>query len=77
MHEFSDAILQEIFRGGKQSEQDKLKYFFDGLENGIVEDLNRLYQKDQGRYEFYLSNVKSEGYKVFRNSQGKHKVELK
>lgn len=46
------------------------------MESEIIKNLNELYVSDPQKYSDYLRNVKDEGYKVFRNSAGKHKVEL-
>lgn len=44
--------------------------------NEYQEKLDKLYFTDPQRYMDYLQKVKSAGYKVLRNSKGKHKVEL-
>lgn len=44
------------------------------MEDKLVEELNRLYFSDPERYIERLTSIKDAGYKVFRNSAGKHKV---
>ena len=39
--------------------------------------LDKLYFTDPLRYLKYLNELKSKGYKVLRNSKGKHKVEVR
>lgn len=73
---FNEAFYQSILRAEEQAKRDKLKAFFDGLESGVVKDLDKLYQEDRSRYEVLLNNVKQEGFRVFRNNQGKHKLML-
>lgn len=41
----------------------------------ITERLDKLYWTDIQGYFDYLSRVKATGYKVLRNSKGKHRVE--
>ena len=40
----------------------------------IIDKLDRLYWTDMQGYIEYLNKIKQAGYKVFRNSKGKHKV---
>ena len=40
----------------------------------IVAQLDRLYWPDIYRYNQYCDNLKSYGYRIFRNSKGKHMV---
>lgn len=41
----------------------------------IVDRLNQLYWTDIEGYQTFLKKVKDAGYKVLRNSKGKHKVD--
>ena len=56
--------------------------FMNSLVEGLTKDLDDSYAgiiQRSGRtfnYETLLNNVKSQGFKVFRNSQGKHKLKL-
>lgn len=40
----------------------------------IIEELNRLYQYDMDKYLSECSDLKGFGYKIYRNSNGKHKI---
>lgn len=42
----------------------------------IEQSLNELYFKFPLKYQEYLAQVKSNGYKVMRNSKGVHKVSI-
>ena len=42
----------------------------------IESDLNKLYFTDPDRYMERLNTIKGIGYKVLRNSQGKHRVQM-
>ena len=56
--------------------------FMSSLVEGLTKDLDDSYAgivQCSGRtinYETLLNNVKAQGFKVFRNSQGKHKLKL-
>ena len=39
-------------------------------------DLNKLYWTDSKKYQEHLAMIKGMGYRVFRNPQGLHKIEL-
>jgi hypothetical protein len=41
------------------------------------EKLNKLYWTDAKEYLRTLDDVKNKGYKVLRNSKGKHKIQIK
>jgi hypothetical protein len=41
------------------------------------EKLNKLYWTDSIEYLRMLNDIKSKGYKVLRNSKGKHKIEVR
>lgn len=41
------------------------------------EKLNKLYWTDAKEYLRTLGDVKNKGYKVLRNSKGKHKIQIK
>jgi hypothetical protein len=62
--------------------------FFDELFGGSMfnncfamkeweEKLNKLYWTDAKEYLRTLDDVKNKGYKVLRNSKGKHKIQIK
>ena len=42
----------------------------------LQNDLNKLYFTDPDRYMERLNVIKGIGYKVLRNSQGKHRVQM-
>ena len=47
------------------------------LEGGMIEDLNKAYSSgDKNEYDRIVANLKKQGAKIFRNSEGKHKVNL-
>ena len=44
-------------------------------EKQVVDKLNFLYVSNPKEYERYLETLKNVGYKIFRSSNGKHKIE--
>ena len=54
----------------------KVEYFLNGLIKGLTSDLDKSYIEDSEKYDKLLTNVKKQGFKVLRNSLGKHKVIL-
>lgn len=42
--------------------------------DNIVNELDRLYEFDTDKYVSECNYWKSKGYRIFRNSEGKHKV---
>ena len=49
----------------------------DGLEGGLVNDLNNRWAAgDNEGYQRLLSNIKGKGIRVFRNSEGKHRLKF-
>ena len=49
--------------------------FIDALNEGLASELDESYGKAE--YEFILKKVKDMGIRVFRNSNGKHKLKLR
>ena len=41
----------------------------------ISKELNRLYAEDRDKYQTECTDLKRMGYRIFRNSEGLHKVE--
>jgi len=71
----NDMLYQQFQKAQENRSKQKFNYFINSLKNVIVTDLDKYYIQDKEKYQTYLSNVKNVfGYKVFRNSEGKHKV---
>lgn len=72
-------ILYRAFQmADEKRKRQNFEYFMDGLEAGIISNLNKYYASgDMERYERYKKNVKEKtGAKIFRNSEGKHKIQF-
>lgn len=72
-----NKLLKSFEKATKAANEQKLVAFIDGLESKLRYDLDRLYaQNDMEAYNTTVNNVKSRGVKVYRNSEGKHRLDL-
>lgn len=72
-------ILDQIDGNSQKQRQANIAVFLESLTAGLTKDLDNAYAKQTiGKltYDEFLNKVKSQGYKVYRNSKGKHKLEL-
>ena len=72
-----DKLYQAFQKANEQRKRENFNYFFDCLEEGLVKDLDDAYASgDIESYEKLKSNIKlgPPAAKVFRNSEGKHKI---
>ena len=75
-----DYLFNDFKSIQQELEKEKFNYFMTGLVLGIESDLNKAYAQGEIRgltYSDYLASVKSKGFKVLRNNEGKHKVEVR
>ncbi len=67
--------LYEAFQTAEEARKRKnFDAFLDGFESKIVEDLDRYFVEDKNKYTVMVNNIKARGIRIFRNSQGKHKI---
>lgn len=67
--------LYEAFQTAKEAHRrENFNAFFDSFESGIVKDLDRYFVEDQSKYTDIMNRLKAKGIRIFRNSQGKHKI---
>lgn len=72
-----DILFQAFQEVQKEREKRNFNAFMDGLEGGLVNDLNKRWASgDNEGYQRLLSNIKGKGIRVFRNSEGKHKLKF-
>lgn len=72
-----DILFQAFQEVQKAREKRNFNAFMDGLEGGLVNDLNNRWAAgDNEGYQRLLSNIKEKGIRVFRNSEGKHKLKF-
>lgn len=75
-----DYLFNDFKSVQQELEKEKFNYFMMGFVSGIESDLNKAYVQGEIRgltYSDYLALVKSKGFKVLRNNEGKHKVEVR
>ena len=72
-----DILFQAFQEVKKDREKRNFNAFMDGLEGGLVSDLNKSWASgDNDGYQRLVSNIKAKGIRVFRNSEGKHKLKF-
>lgn len=70
-----DMLYQTLRMAEEKRKRDNFNAFMDAFDGGLRMDLDKAYASgDTQRYERLLNNVKAEGIRVFRNSEGKHKL---
>ena len=72
-------ILYQAFQmANEERKRQNFEYFMDGFEGGLIKNLNEAYAAgDTERYERLKKNIKEKtGAKIFRNSEGKHKIQF-
>ena len=73
--DYSD--LYDILMGAnEQRKRENFNYFMNGLNAGLVKDLNKAFQGDRAEYEALLARIKAQGFRVFRDSKGRHKIDV-
>ena len=72
-----DILFQAYKEIQNNREKRNFNAFMDGLEGGLINDLNKAWASgDNEKYQRLVSNIKARGIRVFRNSEGKHKLKF-
>lgn len=72
-----DILFQAYKEIQNNREKRNFNAFMDGLEGGLINDLNKAWASgDNEKYQRLVSNIKAQGIIVFRNSEGKHKLKF-
>ena len=69
-----DSLYDAFKVAEEENNRQKFAYFMQGFEYGIVNDLDKYYANNDEKYQTLVNNVKKYGFKVLRNSEGKHKI---
>lgn len=70
-----DVLYSAMRQAEEKRKRANFDYFMDGLESGLKQDLDKLYQSgNMEEYNKTLQHIKEHGVKVFRNSQGFHRI---
>ena len=70
--------LYEMFQQVKEERKKKnINAFFSHLKDGLICDLDDAYSSgDSVRYNRLVTNIKQQGMRIYRNSDGKHKIKI-
>ncbi len=72
-----DALYQVFQKAVEERKRRNFNTFMDELEGGLIIDLDNAYASgDIEKYNRLLNNIKKQGIRVFRNSEGKHKLKF-
>lgn len=72
-----DGLYDLIQKVQEDKKRRNFDIFMNSLTDGLVKDLDAKYagEKAEGcSYDQLVENIKARGFRVFRNSEGKHKV---
>ena len=68
-------LYDEVKKVKEKNERNKFNVSMNTVVSGLETDLNEAYQSDnKNEYEKIVDNVKKNGFRVFRNPDGKHKI---
>lgn len=72
-----DSLYQEFRQAVEQRKRNNFDVFMNKLNDDLTKDLDNVWLSgDSERYNRLLSNVKAQGIRVFRNDDGKHKLQF-
>ena len=81
MNKYED--LYDMFKKAKETRQKQnFNAFITGLENGLVEDLDnhyrlsKTYPAEKRKYDALVARIKGMNIRIFRNSDGRHKLDF-
>ena len=69
-----DKLYEAVQAAEEASRRENFNAFFDSFESGITKDLDRYFVEDQSKYTDMVNRLKAQDIRIFRNSQGKHKI---
>ena len=71
-----DVLYKAMQQAEEERKRANFDYFMDGLEGGLKQDLDKLYQSgNMEEYSETLQHIKERGVRVFRNGKGFHKID--
>lgn len=73
-----EMLYQILKMADEANKRRNFDAFMDGFEGGLIMDLDKAYASgDVKRYETLIKNIKEKtGARIFRNSEGKHKIKF-
>lgn len=70
-----EELYNKVIQQKAARQRQNIESFIVEFEKQMTGDLDKLYQTDKERYNISLANVKKQGIRVFRNDEGKHKLD--
>lgn len=72
-----DNMYDSFVKAREEQKRENFNAFMFGLEEGLIKDLDEAYASgDMEKYTKYTNNLKEKGIRIFRNSEGKHKIKF-
>ena len=71
-----DSLYDAFQYANEQRKRNNFNTFIEILDARLTKDLDNYYVTDRKQYEIVLANIKEQGIRVFRNSEGKHKLKF-
>ena len=73
----SDYLYEMFKQVDEERKKRNINAFFSGLKGGLICDLDDAYSSgDSVRYNRLVTNIKQQGMRIYRNSDGKHKIKI-
>ena len=70
-----DNLYDVLRSASEQRKRDNFDAFMTKLNHGLADDLDKAWASDDSdKYNTLVLNIKAQGVRVFRNSDGKHKL---
>jgi len=70
-----DTLYQIFQQTNEDRKRRNFNYFMNELEKDLISDLDKKYLSgDMTKYDSLVKNLKDRGCRIFRNSDGKHKI---
>lgn len=72
-----NKLFANLEQASNSRKQQNVMAFIAGLESRLISDLDKAFSDgDPDKYNKLVSNIKNQGIKVFRNNDGKHKLDM-
>lgn len=77
MNDDREILYQAFQMANEERKRRNFDAFMTGFEGGLIKDLDEAYaSNDTEKYEKLKRNIKAKGIRIFRNSEGKHKIKF-
>lgn len=73
----SDYLYEMFQQAEEERKKRNINAFLSHLKDGLICDLDDAYSSgDSVRYNRLVTNIKQQGMRIYRNSDGKHKIKI-